>query len=84
MCCDSDQMPKILQLATEGKHYEFAESQEYAANIFSNQANFFIFINNNNYLVAIRICRSLYINGSEPAAYNEGSIHYRRDEYRIK
>lgn len=30
----------------------------------------FYFINNNNYLAAICAYRSLYINGSETAAYN--------------
>ncbi|WXT18498.1 hypothetical protein WI233_11735 [Salmonella enterica subsp. enterica serovar Infantis] len=84
MYCDSDQVPKILQQATGGKYYEFAQSQEYAANIFSNQANFFIFINNNNYLAAICAYRSLYINGSETAAYNRGFIRSIRDEYCTK
>lgn len=84
MNCYSDQAPNILQLETEGRYYEFTEPEEYAANFFSNQANFFIFINNDNYLAAIRVCSSLYINGSEQEAYNGGLIHYLRDEYCTK
>lgn len=41
-------------------------------------------INNNNYLAAICAYRSLYINGSETAAYNRGFIRSIRDEYCTK
>lgn len=44
----------------------------------------FYFINNNNYLAAICAYRSLYINGSETAAYNRGLIRSIRDEYCTK
>ncbi len=44
----------------------------------------FYFINNNNYLAAICAYRSLYINGSETAAYNRGFIRSIRDEYCTK
>ncbi|QCC06892.1 hypothetical protein CVJ36_06685 [Salmonella enterica subsp. enterica serovar Oranienburg] len=44
----------------------------------------FYFINNNNYLAAICAYCSLYINGSETAAYNRGLICSIRDEYCTK
>ncbi len=45
---------------------------------------FLFLFNNHNYLAAICDYCSLYINGSETAAYNRGFIRSIRDEYCTK